>query len=232
MTAAGSPIQPLTPLNIISPTGKYVRNDNATDPAYVGNGNGLTPPEQYVAYHPNLTDPSNIDPYESMLLQSVETGLWCQLRALPSNGSRIGMICDQPTPGTATVMTYTGSGLSYNGIDLVASAPGQPLLLENTTSAPVAGGSVDGLTIAPALTGAHDQAYTWLLYLPVAWAGVASVTWRCCSPAAFRSASVHCCRRQAVACIYVLLCCPACRPAHPSPHAPQAAGPHWQAPAQ
>ena len=64
----------------------------------------------------------------------MQTGQWCQLRPLPSNTSQIGMICDQPTPDTATVMTYTGSGLAYNGVDLVASGAGQPLLLENTTA--------------------------------------------------------------------------------------------------
>jgi hypothetical protein len=81
------------------------------------------------------------------------TGLWCQLRALPSNTTQIGLICDQPTPDNATVLTYTGSGLSYNGIDLVSSGLGQPLLLENTTSTIVTGPDADNLTIVPVYTG-------------------------------------------------------------------------------
>jgi hypothetical protein len=54
-------------------------------------------------------------------------------------------------------MTYTGDGLSYNGIDLVSAGYGQPLLLENTTTAPVVGPTTDNLTIVPALTGAFSN---------------------------------------------------------------------------
>ena len=134
-----------------------MRNDNLTNFAYVGSGSGTTPPEQYVAYHSgNLSDTSPIDPYETALLQNLQTGQWCQLRPLPTNASQIGMICDQPSPATATVMTYTGDGLSYNGIALVAPAgPGTTLLLENTTSAPVPGPSGDNLTFVPAPLGEH-----------------------------------------------------------------------------
>ena len=60
-----------------------------------------------------------------------------------------GMVCDQPTAATATVMTYTGSGLSYNGIPLVATAPGQPLVLTNSTTFPG-----NTLTFLPAEPGA------------------------------------------------------------------------------
>jgi hypothetical protein len=63
------------------------------------------------------------------------------------------MVCDQPSAATGTPLTYTGDGLSYNGIDLVATGPGQPLLLENTTRVPVAGPSADNLTLTPAPVG-------------------------------------------------------------------------------
>jgi hypothetical protein len=56
------------------------------------------------------------------------------------------MVCDQPTAGTATVMTYTGKGLSYNGTPLVATAPGQPLLLSNATAS---GSDVLSFPLAP-----------------------------------------------------------------------------------
>ena len=151
---AGPPIPPDTPLNIITPNNTYVRNDNTTNYAYPGNGTGATPPEQYLAYHPgNLADGSPIDPYETAILKNAQTGLYCQLRPLPSNTTQIGMICDQPTDAIATVMTYTGDGLSYNGIALVSAGPGQPLLLENTTRVPVLGPTADNLTLVPALTG-------------------------------------------------------------------------------
>jgi hypothetical protein len=87
------------------------------------------------------------------VLQSVETGLWCRLAPLASNTTQMGMVCDQPTATTGTVLTYTGDGLSYNGIDLVASGPGQPLLLENTTRVPVAGPTSDNLALVPAPVG-------------------------------------------------------------------------------
>ena len=61
--AAGDPSQPLTfnpaplptnvPLEILGPTGLPVRNDNSSNAAYVGSGNGTSPFEQYIAYDPN-----------------------------------------------------------------------------------------------------------------------------------------------------------------------------------
>jgi hypothetical protein len=141
-------------LNIISPNGSYVRTDNSSSPATVGTGTGGSRPEQYLAYHAdNLNSTSPIQPYDTAVLRSVETGLWCRLTPLPSNTTQIGMVCDQATPATGTVLTYTGDGLSYNGIDLVATGPGQPLLLENTTAVPVPGPTKDNLTITPALVG-------------------------------------------------------------------------------
>jgi hypothetical protein len=152
--ATGPPLQPNTPLNIISPTGAYVRTDNTTSPATAGTGSGGTTPEQYLAFHPdNLASTSPIQPYDTAVLQSEETGLWCRLAPLTSNQTQIGMLCDQSSAATGTPLTYTGDGLSYNGIDLVATGPGQPLLLENTTRVPVAGPSGDNLTLAPAPVG-------------------------------------------------------------------------------
>jgi hypothetical protein len=40
-----------------------------------------------------------------------------------------GMVCDQPTPDTATPMTFTGYGLSYNGVPLAEmNGPGSTLV--------------------------------------------------------------------------------------------------------
>ncbi len=78
------------------------------------------------------------------------TGQFCRLTdisTLPGSTQAAGtqgMVCDQPTATTATVMTYTGSGLAYNGTPLVAVSPGQPLVLTNSTSVP------DTLTFPPA----------------------------------------------------------------------------------
>jgi hypothetical protein len=127
-----------------------VRNDNTSSAAYVGSGNGTSPPELYTAYDPdNLGSYNPIQPGETALLQNLQTGMYCQLRSMPTNATQLGMFCDQPTPATATIMTYTGSGLTYDGIPLVASGPGAPLLLANTTAiAP--GPRDDNLSFPPA----------------------------------------------------------------------------------
>ena len=140
-----------------------MRNDNLTSYAYAGSGDGTTPPELYMAYHAsNVTDPALIQPGQTTLLQNVQTQQWCQLRPLPTNTTQIGMICDQPTSATATVMTYTGDGLSYNGVPLVAAAgSGTTLLLENTTSTPVVGPFADNLSLVP--SGERDGA-AWLTH--------------------------------------------------------------------
>ena len=148
---AGPPIPPNTPLKLLDPSGKPLRNDNLTNFAYVGSGNGTTPPELYLAFHAgDLADGSPIQPGDTTKLQNEETGQWCRLAPLPSNSSQIGMICDQPTPDTATVMTYTGDGLSYQGVKLVApSGPGTTLLLANTTTVPLSGSGAGNLTFVP-----------------------------------------------------------------------------------
>jgi hypothetical protein len=104
----------------------------------VSPGTGLTAPEQFVAYDPlNLTDTTPTQPGETTILKNTATGMYCQLRGMPTNQTQMAMYCDQPTPATATVMTYTGDGLAYQGVPLVSTGPGQPLLLANTTSSPV-----------------------------------------------------------------------------------------------
>ena len=151
---AGTPLAPNTPLTITTPTGAYVRTDNATSGAYPGTGTGSTPAEQYMAFHPSdLADRTPIDPYQTAILKSQQTGLYCRLAPLPSNASQTGMVCDQPTAATATPLTYTGDGLSYNGMALVSPGPGQPLMLDNSTSPAGVGPTADNLTLAPALTG-------------------------------------------------------------------------------
>ena len=111
---------------------------------------GTTLPEIYTAYHPsNMGSSVPIQPGETAILQNQQTGQYCQLRGLPSNSSQMGMFCDQPTPATATVMTYTGSGLSYQGQPLVATGQYAPLLLSNTTKVPP-GPMDDNLTFPPA----------------------------------------------------------------------------------
>jgi hypothetical protein len=137
------------PLNIMGPSGSYVRTDNTTGMAY----SGSTAPEQYTAYHAgNTSDRSPVVPGQTALLQSAHTGMWCRLAPLPSNSTQIGMVCDQPTSATAVAFTYTGDGLAVDNVKLVAPGPGQSLLLANTTRAPVNGSTGDDLTLSHATT--------------------------------------------------------------------------------
>jgi hypothetical protein len=118
-----------------SPTAGYVRTDSATSPASTGTGDGTTPPEQFTAVNPTSTS-SAIEPGDTAILKSEATGMYCRLAPLPNTSpEQIGVLCDQPTPATATPLTYTGSGLSTaEGVPLVSSGPGGPLVLANTTT--------------------------------------------------------------------------------------------------
>lgn len=59
--AGGPSLDAGAPFNILgNSTGTPVRNDNATSPAYLGNGGGITPAETYYAYDAN--DPSKAGP--------------------------------------------------------------------------------------------------------------------------------------------------------------------------
>ena len=150
---AGPPLPVDVPLNIIGPSGSYVRTDNTSGMAYSGSGNGSTAPEQYTAYHAtNTSERSPVLPGQTTLLQSEQTGMWCRLAPLPSNSTQIGMVCDQPTSATAVSFTYTGDGLAVDGVKLLAAGPGQPLLLANTTSAPGNGSTADDLKLSPVTT--------------------------------------------------------------------------------
>ncbi len=126
-----------------------MRTDNTSSPAYVASGTGTTPAEQFIAIDPSAPDSiSPIQPGQAAILQSVATGQYCRLATL-SPGTEQGVVCDQPTATTATPLTYTGSGLSYDGVPLVASSSGAPLVLANSTTAAL-GPSSDNLAFPTA----------------------------------------------------------------------------------
>ena len=67
----------------------------------------------------------------------------------PSSCATQGVICDQDTIATATILTYTGSGLSYNGVPLVQSPVSKTLVLSSDPACTVPGG--DKLTFPDAV---------------------------------------------------------------------------------
>jgi hypothetical protein len=133
-----------------------VRNDNTSSFAYVGPNDGVQQaPEIFTAYRPSApTDPTPIQPGETTQLRNAQTGLYCRLATLPagtvspSTCNTQGVICDQDTIATASVLTYTGSGLSYNGVPLVEAAPSKTLVLSADPACTVPGG--DKLAFPPA----------------------------------------------------------------------------------
>jgi hypothetical protein len=64
------------------------------------------------------------------------------------SGTTYGMICDQAIVAAASIMTYRGYGLDYNGVPLAESAVTRTLILSNGT-APIQPGS-ELLTFPPA----------------------------------------------------------------------------------
>ncbi len=108
----------------LHPTNGFARSDTTT------------PPEQFLFYHPtNMSDTTPIQPGQATILKSTTTGQFCRMAALPAgSGSGLeGMICDVPSAsGGVAAMVYTGSGLSYQGRQLSAQGPGQPLSLQSS----------------------------------------------------------------------------------------------------
>ncbi len=131
---------PDTPINIVTASKDYVHTQSATVAAYVSNGTGTSPQEQYLCYHPDRNDLSLIMPGEVAVFQSMQTGLWCRIAPLDSNSSAVsgsaallGMLCDQASAAAADNITYIGDGLAFLGTPLVAQGRGQPLLLANAS---------------------------------------------------------------------------------------------------
>jgi hypothetical protein len=99
-------------------------------------------------YHAaDMSSQSPIQPGGSVYIQNLATGHFCKLAPLATNATQLGLLCNQMTAGTATAFLYTGTGLAAGGQQLVATGVGQPLLLANTTTAPVSSLAF-GLTIS------------------------------------------------------------------------------------
>ena len=73
------------------------------------------------------------------------------LQTVPSSCATMGVICDQDSIANASILTYTGTGMSYNGVPLVQSPNTNTLLLSADPACTVPGG--DKLTFPPAFLG-------------------------------------------------------------------------------
>ncbi len=70
------------------------------------------------------------------------------LLQVPSSCATQGVLCDQDTIATSSTLTYTGLGMSYNGVPLVQSPNSRVLLLSSDPSCTTPGGNL--LTFPPA----------------------------------------------------------------------------------
>jgi hypothetical protein len=65
-----------------------------------------------------------------------------------SNCTTMGVICDQDTIATASILTYTGTGMTYNGVPLVQSPISHTLIVSADPACTVPGG--DKISFPPA----------------------------------------------------------------------------------
>ncbi len=149
-----------------------MRNDNLTNFAYVGPQDGQQqPPELYTAFRPSSpADPTPIQPGETAQLMNQQTGKYCRVERFPAGYispttcNTQGIICDQDTLTTATILTYTGYGISYNGVPLVQVPPSNTLVLSADPACTVVNG--DKFTFPPAVL---CELLAWTIQLTPAW---------------------------------------------------------------
>jgi hypothetical protein len=110
-------------------------------------GDGTTLPERFVPSRPDGGQ-TPIQPGEPVLLRSEQTGLYCLVVAA---GSRSQVQCDQPSPASATPLTYTGTGVSYNGRPFINPGSGAAVYFGNLGEAPAAAQFRPALSSGPAL---------------------------------------------------------------------------------
>ena len=156
----GPVVKPGLPITINTTQGYLSVPNAATSMFPNATATGSSPAEQFMLTSATGASTNPVLPGTTSIVQSVATGLYC--RVVPSTTAGVAEIkCDQLTPDTATPMTYTGSGLLYNGTLLGTSGPGQPATFGSVSIDPsqpssgssVAGTGVDAMLITP---GGHS----------------------------------------------------------------------------
>lgn len=110
------------------------------------------------------------------------------LLQVPTSCATQGVLCDQDSATTATILTYTGSGLSYQGTPLVQSPGSATLLLSADPACSVPGG--DKLTFpAAVLCEWHIVAAAVSLLRCNCCIAATAVSLLCCAPDCCASAS-------------------------------------------
>jgi hypothetical protein len=142
-----------------------------------------------------------IQPGETAIIRNLQTGLFCRLapmqagyplsvpvplrlgRALLASSAGVaatsvsakcttfGILADQPTAATATILTYDGYGMRYQGVPLVQSPGTATLILSNATECSIPGGNLLSFLLVQALPPAPAPAATAGAHLQLPLAG-------------------------------------------------------------
>jgi hypothetical protein len=157
ITPAGPAIAPALPVSFNTGDGYLSVPNTATAMFTNATGTGNSPAEQFILTPATGSSTAPVLPGTTTIVQSVATGMYC--RVVPGTTATSQEIkCDQPTTATATPMTYTGSGLVYNGLLLGTNGPGKPATFNSGTAVnptspgtntTVTGPAVDAMLVTP-----------------------------------------------------------------------------------
>ena len=131
--------------------------DNATGFLSVSNSStaGTSASSAFVALDPaNLGSTTPLSPGSSVVLYSTETGAYCRVADMPADSNPCttqSLVCDAPTSAGASTLTWTGSGLSYQGTPLVQLANSTTMVFNSDPACAVP--LSDDFSAQPATTG-------------------------------------------------------------------------------
>lgn len=158
----GRSVRQGVPLNIRSLNGITVHADSTSKLAYAMEGNGASAPEQFILYKARSGSrpgssldssyvPGNIMSTNAAYMKSMQTGMFCRLSPFisklvnttaPISCYTQGLLCDQNSTATATLLVYSGSGLTYQATSLVALPGSGTLVLSQSLDCIAPGGAV------------------------------------------------------------------------------------------
>lgn len=123
---------PSLPYNL-EPPGASCRVESPTSPltCQAGSSNATSSPaEQFIPYRLDGGQ-TPILPGEKMYLRSVQTGMYCRVLTAANSSSQV--LCDQPTPATASQLTFTGMGLGAGSSPFLNPEDGSPVYFGNAS---------------------------------------------------------------------------------------------------
>jgi hypothetical protein len=161
------PLPTNTPINFVYPNGAMLTVDNITGLVSLSgqDADGTSTSTMFIAQNPsNPSSTAPLSPGSSVILYSAATGAYCRVADLSTGRRRMlldssscptqSLVCDAPTAAGASILTWTGSGLSYQGIPYVQQPGGTTM---GFTADPVCSmiGSSSTISVSPVPSGGH-----------------------------------------------------------------------------